>query len=257
MGMQLCALLHLQAYFPHAIIQPKGVLATEAFVSFPFKNDVSALSLRSHFLEFVAVDEAVPTIKLAHELQAGHRYAVIVTTGAGLYRYQLNDMIEVADFYRQCPLIRFVGRQSKVVDICGEKLNEEYVYAIVTNILAKYTLNTTFWMMAPEWPDENRPFYTLFIQFTPDTLSNEDQLHDVASEIDNAMQHSYHYEYSRRLGQLDHCRLFVIAPDSDALQTYLTVCTDLGQRLGDIKSTVLHAYQGWSRYFMGKFVDGL
>ena len=57
------ALQHLRAYFPHAIIQPKGVLATEAFVSFPFKNDVSALSLRSHFFEFVAVDEAVPTIE--------------------------------------------------------------------------------------------------------------------------------------------------------------------------------------------------
>ncbi|HEY7415076.1 MAG TPA: GH3 auxin-responsive promoter family protein, partial [Ktedonobacteraceae bacterium] len=122
---------------------------------------------------------------------------------------------------------------------------------------AKYTLNTTFWMMAPEWPDETRPFYTLFIQFTPDAVSNEKQLRDVASEIDKAMQDSYHYEYSRRLGQLDHCRLFVIAPNSEAFHTYLAVCTDLGQRLGDIKPAVLHAYQGWSSRFTGRFVDGL
>src|SRR5712691_10484788 len=149
------ALPQLKAYFPHTVIQPKGLLATEAFISFPFsvpihspakaarlalrsqaecneKDDVSAISLLSHFFEFEAVNETAPAIKLAHELQAGQRYSVIVTTGGGLYRYRLNDLIEVVDFYHQCPLIRFIGRQSKVVDICGEKLNEEYVCATVT-----------------------------------------------------------------------------------------------------------------------------
>jgi hypothetical protein len=199
----------------------------------------------------------VPTIKLAHELQQGHRYSVIVTTGAGLYRYRLNDVIEVAGFYNQCPLIRFIGRQSKVVDICGEKLNEEHACTIITSMLAKYAVSTTFWMMAPEWPDETRPFYTLFIQFAPGAMPNEQQFGSIAAEIDNAMKDNYHYAYCRRLEQLDHCRLFVITPDSDAIHTYLAVCTDLGQRLGDIKPTALHAYQGWSGHFTGRFVDGL
>jgi hypothetical protein len=248
---------HLQKLFPHAVIQPKGLLATEAFISFPFKDDLSALSLRSHFFEFADVNGAIPTIKLAHELQEGHRYAVIVTTSAGLYRYQLNDVIEVAGFYRQCPLIRFIGRQAKVVDLCGEKLNEEYASAIITSILAKFTLHATFWMMAPEWPDETQPYYTLFIQFAPSDAPNEQQLSSIAPEIDHAMQDNYHYEYCRRLGQLNHCRLFVIAPDSDAFHTYLTGCTNLGQRLGDIKPTALHTSQGWSSRFIGRFVDDL
>lgn len=256
-GNAASALPHLQAYFPHATIQPKGLLATEAFISFPFRDDISALSLRSHFFEFIEADEAEPGIKLAHELQAGRRYAVIVTTGGGLYRYRLNDVIEVADFYHQCPLIRFVGRQAKVVDICGEKLNEEYVRTIVTDVFAKYTLHPPFWMMAPEWPDKAQPFYTLFIQLAGDEARNEGQLLAVVSEIDKALQGSYHYEYSRRLGQLDHCRLFVISPDNDAFHTYLSVCTELGQRLGDIKPTALHAYQGWSHRFTGVFVAGL
>lgn len=244
----------LHAYFPHAIIQPKGLLATEAFVSFPFKGDLSALSLRSHFFEFEEADKAEPVIKLAHELQPGRRYAVIVTTSGGLYRYRLNDVIEVVDFYRQCPLIRFVGRQSKVVDICGEKLNEEFARVTIANALKKHQLNAAFWMMAPQWAVDARPFYTLFIQFDAGTVIDEGQLQGLAHEIDETMQESYHYEYARRLGQLDGCCLFVIAPDSDAYHTYLTVCTGLGQRLGDIKPTALHAYQGWSREFMGKFV---
>ncbi|HKV58455.1 MAG TPA: GH3 auxin-responsive promoter family protein, partial [Ktedonobacteraceae bacterium] len=232
----------LKAYFPRAVIQPKGLLATEAFVSFPFKDDLSALSLRSHFFEFEEVDEAEPAIKLTHELQSGKRYSVIVTTGGGLYRYRLNDVIEVADFYRQCPLIRFVSRQSKVVDICGEKLNEEFVRATIEDALKKHQLNAPFWMMAPQWPHDTRPFYTLFIQFEPGTLTDEEQLQRLAREIDEAMQQSYHYEYARRLGQLGSCRLFMIVPESDAFHTYLTVCTSLGQRLGDIKATALHAY---------------
>ncbi len=253
-GNAALALPHLKRYFPRARIQPKGLLATEAFISFPFKDDLSALSLLSHFFEFEEVEETAPAIKLAHELQAGCRYSVIVTTGGGLYRYKLNDLIEVVDFYHQCPLIRFVGRQAKVVDICGEKLNEEYVRTTVTALLTKHKLNAPFWMMAPEWSTDGPPFYTLFIQFAPDAAIEEGLLQDAAHEIDEALQESYHYGYSRRLGQMDSCRLFVIAPDSDAFHTYLTVCTDLGQRLGDIKPTALHAYQGWSRRFTGRFV---
>lgn len=246
------ALPALRACFPRAVIQPKGLLATEAFVSFPFKDDLSALSLLSHFFEFEEVDEAASAIKLAHELQPGKRYSVIVTTGGGLYRYRLNDVIEVADFYRRCPLIRFVGRQSKVVDMCGEKLNEEYVRATITDALKKHQLHAPFWMMAPQWPGDSRPFYTLFIQFEPGTTIDEGQLQQFVHEIDEVMQESYHYEYARRLGQLTGCRVFMIAPESDASHTYLTVCTGLGQRLGDIKPAALHAYQGWSREFTGK-----
>lgn len=250
------ALPALRAYFPRATIQPKGLLATEAFVSFPFKDDLSALSLLSHFFEFEEVDGTEePVIKLAHQLERGRRYAVIVTSGGGLYRYRLNDVIEVVDFYRQCPLLRFVGRQSKVVDICGEKLNEAFVRATIEDTLAKHCLNVAFWMMAPQWPDDARPFYTLFIQFDAGTPVDEEQLQCLSREIDEAMEASYHYEYARRLGQLDPCRLFIIAPECDASHTYLAVCASKGQRLGDIKPAALHAYQGWAREFVGRLVN--
>src|SRR5258708_2322638 len=281
-GNAVHALPQPQAYFPHAAIQPKGLLATEAFISFPFSplhpssdasrlphlgqvEDASALSLLSHFFEFEDIEEtsqadrtdqvAVP-IKLAHELEVGRKYSVIVTTGGGLYRYRLNDLIEVVDFYYQCPLIRFIGRQSKVVYLCGEKLNEEFVRTPVTNILIRRQLTPTVWMMAPAWANEigTRPYYTLFIQFDAGSKIDEAQLQSVVLEIDEAMQGSYHYEYSRRLGQLDRCRLFVVAPQSDAFHIYLAVCTDLGQRLGDIKPVALHAYQKWSKHFTGAFV---
>ncbi len=254
-GNAALALPSLQTCFPHAAIQPKGLLATEAFISFPFTGDLSALSLLSHFYEFEEAGEAASGIRLAHELQVGRQYSVIVTTGGGLYRYRLNDLIEVADFYHQCPLIRFVGRQSKVVDICGEKLNEDFVHAQVAGLLAERALPTAFWMMAPVCPSAARPFYTLFIQFDVGIVPTKDQLHTLAKALDEALKESYHYEYSRRLGQLESCRLFVIVSQSNGYHTYLAVCADLGQRLGEIKPTALHAYQHWSRRFTGNFID--
>jgi hypothetical protein len=256
-GNAALALAGLRACFPHAIVQPKGLLATEAFISFPFKGDLSALSLLSHFFEFEEEDkaaDAAAAIRLAHELQKGRRYAVIVTTGGGLYRYRLNDVIEVVDFYHECPLIRFVGRQSKVVDICGEKLNEEFVCVRVARLLSERKLHPVFWMMAPECPPATQPFYALFIHFGAGLAPNEDRLATLAKSLDEALQESYHYEYSRRLGQLERCRLFVIRPTSNGYHTYVTVCADLGQRLGEIKPTALHAYQHWSERFRGNFI---
>jgi len=178
---------------------------------------------------------------------------VIVTTGGGLYRYRLNDVIEVADFYHECPLIRFVGRQSKVVDICGEKLHEDFICQRVARLLLEHELHPAFWMMAPECPPATQPFYALFIQFEAGAAPARDRLAILGTALDEALQESYHYEYSRRLGQLERCRLFLIAPASSGYHTYVTVCAGLGQRLGEIKPAALHAYPHWSERFTGDF----
>ncbi len=259
-GNAVLALPQLLACLPGVAIQPKGLLATEAFITFPFKANLSALSLLSHFFEFEEADgdregtsETPPAIRLAHELEMGRRYAVIVTTGGGLYRYRLNDLIEVAGFHHQCPLLFFVGRQSKVVDIRGEKLHEDFVQTAISDLLARHNLHPSFWMVAPECPPDTHPFYTLFVQFAAETSLSDHTAQALAAEADKTLQASFHYGYCRRLGQLADLRLFVIAPHSNASHTYLTVCAELGQRLGDIKPTALHPFQHWSERYTGHF----
>src|SRR5205085_4734172 len=98
-------LAELRQLFPEVEIQPKGLLATEGFVSFPLTDKPgAALALRCHFFEF---EELGGRCRLAHELDRGGRYRVVVTTAGGLYRYQLGDEVEVVGFLHQCPLIRF------------------------------------------------------------------------------------------------------------------------------------------------------
>jgi len=262
----------LREAFPHAAVQPKGLTATEGFVSWPMGGlEGAVLSLRSHFFEFVEGDSSstpFPSrqsgeggergeIRLAHELQCGKRYAVVLTTHGGLYRYQLGDLVEVVGYYGQCPRIRFLGKEDMVVDLFGEKLNEAHVRAIVEEALARHACPAPFWLVAPERAVAGACFYTLFVQpeAQDDTAAIALVLQALAREVEDRLRENYHYDYCRRLNQLGPLRAFwITAGTSQALETYLAVCTSLGQRLGDIKPVALHGHSGWAGAFQGRFV---
>lgn len=245
------AVRHLRKYFPNTSIQPKGLIATEAFVSFPFQREASALSINSHFFEFEEVGSG--TIKLAHQLETGKKYSLIITTSGGLYRYRLYDIIEVLEFENECPLIRFVGKQDKTVDICGEKLNEEFVSSTIKEIIARHSIQLSFWMVAP-LRNEDDVHYVFFVQYEKGYFPCEEEMVAINEDIDSSFRENFHYDYCRRLGQLGRGKIFLVETSCDAFQTYLTTCQELGQRLGDIKPVALHSYQFWSKKFRGRFI---
>lgn len=246
------AVKQLRSYFPKVAVQPKGLIATEAFVSFPLHGEASAISITSHFFEFEEVESK--TVWLVHELAVGKRYGVIVTTSGGLYRYRLNDVIEVLGHESECPLVRFVGKQDKVVDLRGEKLNEGFIMELVTKIVSRSRLNFQFWMVAPERNGDVNLSYSVFVQATSQSITSEDDIQSIRREIEKGLRENYHYDYCRRLGQLGELRIFVVEQSTNAHETYLSVCAEQGQRLGDIKPSALHSFQHWSEKFQGRFV---
>jgi hypothetical protein len=241
----------LMSLLPGVEVQPKGLVATEAFVSFPVSGEASALSLNSHYLEFEEAGSSGEALG-AHELSAGGKYSVVVTTGGGLYRYRLNDTVEILGFEKRCPLVRFAGRADKVVDLCGEKLNEAFVERAVGLALASSGLRPTFWMVAPD-TECHPPRYTLYLQFA----GEQPEAHTVrllSDCVEEALAEAYHYGYCRRLGQLGPVRAFIVSPGRDASHVYLEACVAAGQRLGEIKPASLHPLGHWSRWFIGSLV---
>jgi hypothetical protein len=242
---------HVASLFPHATIQGKGLIATEAFISLPLVGrDGAALAVRSHFLEFAPVNGQSEICggepQLAHELERGQRYAVIVSTGGGLYRYHLHDVVEVMGHAGECPVIRFVGRQGYVSDWFGEKLTEAFVARVLRETFDAFSVSPAFAMLACD-DTQSSPAYTLYIDTTaPDRL-----LAGVASRIDSGLRDSFHYDYARRLGQLAPLRVFRAAAAGDA---YLNAAVHSGQRAGDVKSLALDRRTGWSRILPGQFV---
>jgi hypothetical protein len=229
----------LAELFPRSRIQGKGLIATEAFVSFPLTNhDSPALAIRSHFFEFLPVGSDRPL--LAHQLERGARYTVVVTTGGGLYRYQSGDLIEVTGRLNGCPLIRFLGRQESVADWFGEKLSDSHVSSVLEETFRSLALSPSFAMLACD--TASPPGYVLYI----DSPANDEILHRAADRIDAGLRANFHYDYARRLGQLCSVRPFR-APNGATI--FLTTEMHNGRRLGDIKISSLDRRDGWSRVF--------
>lgn len=211
---------------PGVVLQPKGLLATEGFVSVPLVAAGGAvLSAHSHFFEFV---DAAGGVRGAHELDVGGRYAVVLTTSGGLYRYRLGDEVEVTGRFGVLPVLAFRGRADRVSDLVGEKLSEAFVAGALAAAGA-----SGFALLAPEVDR-----YVLYTDAVAPGL---------ADRVDEALRANFHYDHARRLGQLRPVEVVDAGPD--AREAYVAASVDRGQRLGDVKPAVLATTSGWARTF--------
>lgn len=221
----------LRADFPDLFIQPKGLLATEALLSFPLLGrEGAALSLRSHFFEFL--DEQ-GRVYLAHELSVKQTYEVVISTGGGLYRYRLGDRVQVTGFVNDCPLLRFLGRTGLVSDHFGEKLSAEAVES---------------WLPAARGP--------CFVAFEDGgyVLYAEGDQRTTVVEGEHHLCKYHHYRLCRQLGQLRPLRAYrLLDPSWDFFYRRLQ---SLGRRGGEVKPLALRCEENWSEHLPGRFVSG-
>jgi hypothetical protein len=231
------AAMHLEALrrrFPGVTVQPKGLIATEAFVTLPYAGRMP-VAVRSHFFEFL--DEAgVP--RLVHQLEQGREYSVVVTTGGGLYRYRLEDRVAVTGFLDATPSLRFLGKEDHVSDLRGEKLSEGFVSSAQRGVFQRHGLSPSFAMLAPTEAGDR---YALFIE------SDRDLPDRLATDLDEALQENPHYRYCRDLGQLAPAE--VVQVSQDGYRHYVERCRSRGQRTGDIKACALSNASGWAEVF--------
>jgi GH3 auxin-responsive promoter len=113
-------------------VRDLGYMGSEAQMTLPITDAGSAgvLDISANFYEFIPESEmssanAAPLI--CTELEESKEYYPILTTPGGLYRYDINDVIRVAGFYNQTPLIDFVRKGRDVTNITGEKLHVNHV----------------------------------------------------------------------------------------------------------------------------------
>ncbi len=208
--------------FPHAKIQAKGLLSTEGFVTIPFDGE-HVLAYRSHFFELRDGED----VRLAHEVEVGKRYDVILTTGGGLTRYATEDIVEVTGFMKQAPVLRFIGRANHVSDHFGEKLNEIFVRECLERALR----------------DVPRDFAMLACDGNAYVLYIESDAPVPVDAVERELRQSHHYDLARRLGQLAPLRMQRVR---NGAASYLRV-KSATQRLGDIKIPALDRDRGWTQ----------
>jgi hypothetical protein len=240
---------NLKLYFPAVSIQGKGLIGTEAFISFPFSNlPGHILSIRSHFFEFKPLDDTDNTY-LAHELKIGQQYEVIVTTSGGLYRYNMHDIIEIIGYHKQAPILKFIGR-NHVIDHVGEKINELQLTTILKKLQNNILNNTQFLLCAPEHDLQNKLCYTVFL----DTQDEIKKLHQFSEELEETLIQNFHYRYARQLEQLEKVRVYKICDKRNANEIYLERHYKDGKQLGQIKPAYVDKSLGWSSVFKGEWI---
>lgn len=227
-GHAALALEGLARSFPGTPVQPKGVIATEAFLTLPYSGTYP-LALNSHFFEFQREDG---TLLFAWELTQGEVVEPIVTTGGGLYRYRIPDLLEVTGHLATTPTFRLLGRSGGGSDLVGEKLAERFVADCLGAVLPPGM--GPFALLAPT---ETR-HYTAFIQADaplPESL---------ARDLDGLLRRNPHYDLARARGQLECVLVRRVGPG--ATTDYLArMAAERGQKIGDIKPLALSPLPGW------------
>jgi hypothetical protein len=243
----------LREHFPNVEIQGKGLVATEAFVSLPLLPDHDpVLAVGSHFFEFRDVKSG--DIRLAHEVEEGNVYSVIVTTSGGLYRYRLGDLVRVTGFIGRAPTFRFVSKEDAVSDLFGEKLHPEHVQRSVADVFLACSIEPLFFLLAPVQNAIGGVAYSLFLDTAGITTQQAKYLKDSLGE---RLRENFHYAHCRKIGQLGALQLFLIDRSSGAPEkTFAQEMQRRGLKLGDIKPAILDREMGWEQRFHGHFVDG-
>jgi hypothetical protein len=236
----------LRELLPNVEIQPKGLLATEAFVSLPLVGQTgAALAVRSHIFEFEEITGGA--FKLAHELDRGGRYRVLVTTAGGLYRYQLRDEVEIVGFHHQCPLLRFLGKGDQISDLVGEKLAEQHVRLVLERMASLASLRPRFMLLVPVL--ERPPRYHLYMQ-GPSVDDAAPLLPQICRELQAGLEENPYYRHAVAAGQLAPVAACILKPEGEsAWLVYERRSVERGQKSGDIKPLALDRWTGWPERF--------
>ena len=220
--------LELQRAFPHVAFQGKGLLATEAVMSIPLAAARDPVLVpTSCFYEFRGENQEILS---ADNILVGGSYDLLITTRAGLYRYEIGDRILVTGFFGNAPMVRFLGRIGSS-DLCGEKLTEYFVSAC----LAKFP---GFAVLAARKDSENTGYDLIVDSSWCQSILDEKLIFD----LEKSLRENPQYDLARVLGQL---KPLTVRKVPNLISSFQKSQVEHGRRLGDLKPPVLVHDRAW------------
>lgn len=227
---------HLRKAFQRVPIQGKGLLATEGCVTIPFRGR-HPCAIRSHYLEFI--DAETQAVCGVAELEPGHVYSVVLTTGAGLWRYRLHDQVRVDGFLAATPCLAFLGKDNAVSDLVGEKVSEADAAVAIAEAIRKTGALPGYAVLVPSPdPDASACGYDAVIDLAgEDDLVRANVLASFAAAVEASLcATNFHYRHARAIGQLRGVRAVL---RRDARHVHAPARLRSGVRSGTLKIPAL------------------
>ena len=179
----------LQSVLPGIDIRELGVTASEGTFAVPLRSDWpgSVLWTGGPVMEFLFDDGR---LKWPWELEEGDRARLVITTSAGLVRYDMADELEVVGRCKGTPMVRFVGKAGRYLNRVGERVTAGQVSSAMRSL----SINAAGFTVFAEAGDI--PFYVIGIE-------GENISPGLAEAFDSALSaHNIEYASKRRSGRL-------------------------------------------------------
>jgi hypothetical protein len=165
----------------------------------------------NYFYEFIPEEDREAYLSgmksplLLHELEQGRRYLILQTGPHGLYRYNIEDIVEVNGFRGRTPTIHFVQKARMVTSITGEKIYESQVIEAMDRVAAlRPELKPSFFVCYADIEDAN---YKLCVEF--DSPRSGDDLRDLLRLFERCLgEVNIEYPYKRASLRLKDPQIF-------------------------------------------------
>ncbi len=195
-----------------------GYAAAEGFFAAPMELNTEDCVLLPHciFFEFLPLDEGEEkpredvTPLLAHQLEVGKKYEMIVTNYSGLYRYRTYDIYEVTGMYNNTPKVVLLYRQNLSMNVANEKTTTQMIDYAAKETAAKMGVEMVGHSF---WPDlgTKPPRYVMLTEVKDgEAMSEEDRQKfiDILDEELKGVNEKY-YKY-RRWGMLNRPEILIL-----------------------------------------------
>ena len=113
-----------------------------------------------------------------------------MTNLSGMYRYRMGDVVKIARFHNNCPVVEYQYRQGQILNVRAEKTSERVFYDALTCALneegQRFHLVDYSCAESIMLDDESHvireddvrgaaPFYVVFLEFSGERLKEEER----------------------------------------------------------------------------------
>ena len=224
---------------PDCIFHEFSYVSTESKAGLVLKSNTQETTVFGHktYFEFIHesdLDNKNPKILQLYELEEGQRYCMLVTNSAGLYRYNMNDLLEVSSYYNEFPQIKFIQKVNGTISLTGEKLHERQFIEAVHETEKKTGKIAPFFV---GFADPQKSNYKFYFEFANQDISVT-EAEEFTAYLDSCLQ-KYNPEYreKRCSDRLKAPETALLGPES--FERFKAACIDRGYRDGQFKVNLL------------------
>ncbi|MDR2601033.1 MAG: GH3 auxin-responsive promoter family protein [Spirochaetaceae bacterium] len=222
-----------------AVFHEFGYFSTECKSGIVLTSNTLDTVLFGHkmYFEFIhesEIDKNDPKVYQLNEVKKGERYCMVVTTAAGLYRYNTNDIIEITGFYNQFPTIKFIQKCNGIISMTGEKLHERQFIDAVRTVEKETGLELNFFVGFANVEKSN---YSFYFEFQKEDVTQA-EAESFSADLDKVLQ-TYNVEYGdkRASDRIKEPETSLLVKNS--FEKFKAACIERGFRDGQFKLNLL------------------